>query len=168
MASNQPNQMQAKVANIPVSSVKPATLAIAASSSARSAIINPRKRDPSGMEKIYFNPIQPNQPIRQIRPNANQLQYAHLVRRSDYLPGVHQQLQSDHRMPSPMSRRESTDGSTTVSVPSSPGMEQMDHDDLNSFYQEQTKMQQQSAHQLQQQLQHVMPQALPTIYVDKG
>lgn len=53
----------------------------------------------------------------------------------DFRAEVVQQLQStNQRPPSPISRPGSSDGSTTVSATSSPGIDQQEQEELNAFY----------------------------------
>lgn len=53
----------------------------------------------------------------------------------DFRAEVVQQLQSTNQRPSsPISRPGSSDGSTTVSATSSPGIDQQEQEELNAFY----------------------------------
>lgn len=63
----------------------------------------------------------------------NNLKY--LVGFVDFRAEVVQQLQSTNQRPSsPISRPGSSDGSTTVSATSSPGIDQQEQEELNAFY----------------------------------
>lgn len=53
----------------------------------------------------------------------------------DFRAEVVQQLQATQRVTSPISRPGSSDGSTTVSATSSPGIDQQEQEELNALYQ---------------------------------
>lgn len=53
----------------------------------------------------------------------------------DFRAEVVQQLQSSQRPTSPISRPGSSDGSTTVSATSSPGIDQQEQEEMNALYQ---------------------------------
>lgn len=130
-----PNQSLAanKAAHIiPTSNTKPTSVAIAATSSPRATTIvsaAPRKREtgkcssqPTNMKNMNFN---------ELFGNADET-FRSLFKefRAEVV-----QLQSTQRPSSPISRPGSSDGSTTVSATSSPGIDQQEQEELNALYQ---------------------------------
>ncbi|XP_055317926.1 uncharacterized protein LOC129576619 isoform X3 [Sitodiplosis mosellana] len=96
----------------------------------------------------------------------------------DFRAEIVQQLQASQRIPSPISRPGSSDGSTTVSATSSPGIDQQEQEELNALYQHHQNQlqhnvaqalpqQQQQQHQ-QQASQHSLPQTVHSVNMSNG
>lgn len=112
---------------IPTSNTKSSSIAIAATSSPRATTIvstAPRKRE-SG--KLCSK--KPNSHFKS-KTNANDCTNFPKEFRAEVV-----QLQSTQRPASPISRPGSSDGSTTVSATSSPGIDQQEQEELNALYQ---------------------------------
>lgn len=126
MAPKQLNPVLSKPTIMPVPSAKPTSAIISTASLPRTTTLNTmQKREPIGMTLLST----------QFNRSGYFVETMYLlwISISDYQPEIIQP-QPDPRIASPISRRDSSDGSTTVSVPSSPGADNMEQEDLNAFY----------------------------------
>lgn len=119
-----PNQTQQKSAHIiPVINVKPANVAVAASSPRATAIIARKGKK----NHFFFH--------RLIFKFENEIFCLSIDLRTEV-----QQMPTIQRPTSPISRPDSSDGSTTVSATSSPGIDQQEQEELNALYQVKLRM----------------------------